>query len=99
LVIGASAPHALAHRPANPIDITGVIKSFDKANQTFTVQTDKPAKLLKIAIGRDCKFKHDGVDAGDQILKPGAHVDINYFATIFTGNVAVTIELIGCETR
>ena len=52
LVIGGSAPHAPAHRPPIPIEIIGVIKGFDKANQTFTIQTDKPAKMLRIAVGR-----------------------------------------------
>jgi hypothetical protein len=85
--------HAIARRPSIPIEVTGVIRSFDKADQTFVIETDEPAKMLTVAVGRYCKFKQNGADTGEKILRRGARVKVNYFATIFTGNIALEIEL------
>jgi hypothetical protein len=72
-----------------PAEITGTIRSFDKATQTFTIQVDEPARVFTIAVGSDCEFKENGAPTGEQILKQGARVEVSYFATIFTGNIAV----------
>jgi hypothetical protein len=70
-----------------------MIIGFNRTSQMFTIRVDEPARILTIAVGRDCKFKRHGTPAGEQILKPGAGVKVSYFATIFTGNIAVEIEL------
>jgi hypothetical protein len=75
-----------------PIEVTGTIAGFDRATQTFTMQVDEPAGNLTIRVGRDCKFKQDGGPSGEQILRQGARVKVSYFATIFTGKIAVEIE-------
>jgi len=75
-----------------PIEITGTIISFNRPNQMFTIQVDEPARVLTIAVGRDCKFKRHGAPAGEEILTSGARARVRYFATIFTGNIAVEIE-------
>lgn len=84
--------HAAARGRSFAIEITGTIVSFDRATQIFTIQIDQPARTLTIAVGRNCKFIQNGVSTGDQILKKAAHVRVSYFATIFTGNIAVKIE-------
>jgi hypothetical protein len=83
---------ASAHRPSFPIEITGTVINFDRANQTFTIRVDEPARILTIGVGRDCKFKRNGTPTGEEILKTGARLKVSYFATIFTGNIAVEIE-------
>ena len=75
-----------------PIEVTGTVINFDRANQTFTIRVDEPARVLTIGIGRDCKFKRSGTPTGEQILKKRARVKVSYFATIFTGNIAVEVE-------
>jgi hypothetical protein len=75
-----------------PIEVTGTIRMFDGANHIFTFQSDKRAPVLTIAVGRDCRFFQNGAPAGEWILKKGARVNVSYFATIFTGNIAVKIE-------
>ncbi len=72
--------------------MTGTVTSVDKASQTFIVQTDEPAKIITIGLRWDCKLKRDGAPAGADILKKGAYVRVSYFATIFSGNLAVEIE-------
>jgi len=85
--------HIAARGRSFPIEVTGTIIRFNRASQMFTIQVDEPTHLLTIAVGRDCKFKRHAAAAGEQILKPGAHVKVSYFATIFTGKIAVEIEL------
>ena len=74
-----------------PAEIAGTIRNFDKATQTFTIQVDEPARIFSIAIGSDCQFKENGTPTGEQILRQGARVKVSYFATIFTGNIAVDV--------
>jgi hypothetical protein len=74
------------------VEITGTILGFNRATQIFTIQVDQPTRILTIAVGRNCKFIQNGVSTGDQILKKAARVRVSYFATIFTGNIAVKIE-------
>ena len=92
LLFGVFVVHGAARGRSFPIEITGTIKMFDRANHTFVIQSDEPAGLLTIAVGRDCKFIQNGTATGDQILKKGARVRVSYFSTIFTGKVAVKIE-------
>jgi hypothetical protein len=75
-----------------PIEATGTIAGFDRATRTFTMQVDEPARILTIAVGRNCKFIENGVSTGERILKKAARVRVSYFATLFTGNIAVKIE-------
>jgi hypothetical protein len=75
-----------------PIEITGTVLSVNRMNHTFTIRADEPARILTIAMGRDCKFKQNGASTGEQILRPGVRVKVSYFATIFTGDIAVAIE-------
>jgi hypothetical protein len=84
--------HATARGRSFPIEVTGTIKMFDRANHIFTIQSDEPARVLTIAVGRDCKFIQKGVPTGEWILKKGARVRVSYFSTIFTGKIAVKIE-------
>ena len=92
-LLGISVDYAAARGRSFPIEITGSIVNFDRANQAFTIQVDEPARILTIAIGRDCKFKKYGASTAEQILRRGARVKVRYFATILTGNIAVEIEL------
>lgn len=87
-----SAIEVRARGRSFPIEITGTIISFDRANEAFAIQADEPARVLPIAVGRDCKFKASARTIGGQILRPGAQVRVSYFATVFTGNIAVEIE-------
>jgi len=48
---------ALARGRSFPIEITGTIVSFDRADYVFTIKVDEPARVLTIAAGRDCKFE------------------------------------------
>ena len=90
--LGSFVGHVAARGRSFPIEVTGTIAMFDPANQTFAIQVDEPARILTIAIGRDCNFVQGGAPAGEQILQRGAQVRVSYFATIFTGNIAVKIE-------
>jgi hypothetical protein len=85
--------HLAARGRSFPIQVIGTIIGFNRTSQMFTIRVDEPAHVLTITVGRDCKFKRHGAPAGEQILKPGARVKVSYFATIFTGNIAVEIEL------
>jgi DUF917 family protein len=93
LLLGILVVHAAARGRSFPIKVTGTIRMFDKANQVFTIQVDQPAGVLTIAVGRDCKFIQNGAPTGEQTLKKGARVKVSYFSTIFTGKIAVKIEL------
>ena len=84
--------HIAARGRSFPIEITGVIATFDRTNHVFLIQVDRPSRLLTIAEGRDCKFITNGTPSGEQILRKGARLRVKYFATIFTGNIAVKIE-------
>lgn len=90
---GSSTKDASARGRSFPIEITGTIVSFDRANQTFTIRVDEPARVLTIGVGRHCKFKAHGALTGERIVRVGARVKVSYFATIFTGNIAVEIQL------
>jgi hypothetical protein len=46
-----------------------------------------------MGLRRDCKFLKSGAPAKMGMLRKGAYVKVSYFATIFTGNLAVEIEL------
>ena len=85
--------HAVARRLPTPIDVTGTIKIFDRANHVLTIQVDKPAGVLSIVVPRDCKFIQNSTPMGEQSLQKGARAKIRYVSTIFTGKIAVTIEL------
>jgi hypothetical protein len=91
-LLGIFVVHVTARGRSFPIEVTGTIKMFDRANHTFTFQSDKPARVLTIAVGRECQFFQNGAPAGEWILKKGARVKVSYFSTIFTGNIAVRIE-------
>ena len=92
LLLRALPAHASARGRSFPIEVTGTIISVNGWKTEFTIQVDEPACVLTIAIGRDCKFKQNGAPAGEHILRPGARVKVSYFATIFTGDIAVDIE-------
>jgi hypothetical protein len=76
-----------------PIRVIGTIVGFNRTSETFTIRVEESGRTLTIAVGRDCKFERHGAPTAQQILKPGARVKVNYFATIFTGNIAVEIDL------
>lgn len=92
-LVGIFVVHATARGRSFPIEVTGTITMFDKANHMFTIHVDEPSRILTIAVGRDCKFKHSGRATTEQILKQGARVKVRYFSTIFTGKIAVEIDL------
>jgi hypothetical protein len=92
LLLGALPSHASARGRSFPIEVTGTIINVDRSKAEFTIQVDEPASILTIGVGRDCKFKQNGTPTGEQILKRGARVKVSYFATIFTGKIAVEIE-------
>ena len=48
--------------------------------------------MLTIGLEWDCKFKRDGAPAATDILRKSAYLKVSYFATIFTGNLAVEVE-------
>jgi hypothetical protein len=75
-----------------PSEMTGTIQDFDRLTQTFVLEADQPAKMLKIGLRDDCKFLKSSRPAGAEVLRKGMRVKVSYFATIFTGNLAVAIE-------
>jgi hypothetical protein len=91
LLLGALTDHALARGLSFPIEVTGTIINVDRSRAEFLIQVDEPAGILTIGIGRDCKFIYHGAPAGGEILRRGARVRVKYFATIFTGKIAVQI--------
>ena len=91
-ITGPFANVAFARGRSFPIEVTGVIRSVDRSTQTFTLEADEPATVLTIGLRYDCKFIERGRSEGADILQRDAHVKVSYFATIFTGNLAVEIE-------
>jgi hypothetical protein len=84
---------ALARGRSFPIEVTGTILNVDRTNCECTLRVDEPDRVLRMGPRRDCKFLKNGAPAKTDILKKGAYVKVSYFATIFTGNLAVEIEL------
>ena len=84
--------HALARGRSFPIEVTGTIIHVDRSKAEFTIQIDEPARVLKIGVREDCKFTNVSAPAGIDVLRKGGRVRVRYFATIFTGNLAVEIE-------
>jgi hypothetical protein len=93
LLVGLCMPAISADDRSFPAEVTGTIRSFDQETQTFTIKVDEPVSILTLMVGRDCKFTTNGAPGGERILKPGARVKVSYFATIFTGNIAVAIAM------
>jgi hypothetical protein len=92
LGLGLLATDVSARGRSFPIKVTGTIINVDWTNFEFTMRVDEPARLLVIGLRRDCKFLRNGAPAKSDILKKGTYVKVSYFATIFTGNLAVGIE-------
>lgn len=92
LGLGPIATDCVARGRSFPIEVTGTIISVDRKNYEFTLRVDEPARILVIGLGRDCKFLKHAARPKIGLLKKGAHLKVSYFATIFTGNVAVEIE-------
>jgi hypothetical protein len=92
LLLGALPSHASARGRSFPIEVTGTILNVDRWKTEFAIQVDEPARILTIAVGRDCKFIRHDAPAQDDILRKGARVRVKYFSTIFTGKIAVEIE-------
>jgi hypothetical protein len=92
LLLGAFPGHASARGRSFPIEVTGTIINVDRSKTEFTIRVDEHASILTIGVGRDCKFKQNGMPAVEQILRKGARVKVSYFATIFTGKIAVEID-------
>jgi hypothetical protein len=93
LLLGLCPSEVSADDRSFPLEISGMIRSFDEPAQTFTVEVDESARVLTIAVGRDCKFTENGAPSGEEILKQGARVKVSYFATIFTGKIAVGVAI------
>jgi hypothetical protein len=91
-IAGPFANLASARGRSFPIEVTGIIRSVDRSSWTFTLEADEPATALNIALRYDCKFVERGSTANSHVLRTGAYVKVSYFATIFTGNLAVEIE-------
>jgi hypothetical protein len=92
-LLGIFVVHATARGRSFPNEVTGTIRMYDRANHVFVIQVDEPAGALTIAVGRDCRFIQNGMLTGEQMLKKGARLKVSYFSTIFTGKIAVKIEL------
>ena len=93
LLLGLWPPEVSASGGSFPVEIAGTIRSFDEPTQMFTVEVDESGRVLTIAVGRDCKFTENGAPTGEEILKQGARVKVSYFATIFTGKIAVDVAI------
>jgi hypothetical protein len=89
---GPLGTDVLARGRSFPIEVTGTIINVDRTNYEFTLRVDEPARVLLIGLRHDCKFLRNGTPTKMDILKKGAYVKLSYFATIFTGNLAVEIE-------
>ena len=92
LLLGASPDEASARGRSFPIEVTGTIISVDRSSTEFTIQVDAPARVLTIGLRRDCRFVKNGAPAKIDIIRKAARVKVSYFATIFTGNLAVAVE-------
>ena len=93
LGLGPFATNVFGRGRSFPIEVTGTIINVDRTNYEFTLRVDEPARVLVIGLRRDCKFLRNGALAKMDILRKGAYVKVSYFATIFTGNLAVEIEV------
>ena len=93
LLLGLWPSKVSADDRSFPLEITGTIRNFDEPTQMFTVEVDESGRVLTIAVGRDCKFTENGAPTGEKILKQGARVKVSYFATIFTGKIAVDVAI------
>ena len=93
LLLGLWPSEVSADDRSFPLVITGTIRNFDEPTQKLTVEVDESARVLTMAVGRDCKFTENGAPTGEEILKQGARVTVSYFATIFTGNIAVDVAM------
>jgi hypothetical protein len=91
--LGPLATDVFARGRSFPIEVTGTIINVDRTSYECTLRVDEPARVLRMGPRRDCKFLKNGAPAKTDILKKGAYVKVSYFATIFTGNLAVEIEL------
>ena len=92
LVLCSSMPHVWARGRSFPQEATGVITSVEKGGLTFTFAADEPARILKLAVGENCKFSHAGAPADMGIIRRNARIRVGFFATVFTGRVAVEIQ-------
>jgi hypothetical protein len=92
LGLGPFATNVFARGRSFPIEVTGTIINVDRTNYEFALRVDEPACVLLIGLRHDCKFLRNGTPTKMDILKKGAYVKVSYFATIFTGNLAVEIE-------
>jgi hypothetical protein len=99
LLAGLFINEALARGRSFPIEVTGTIMTFNRGDHVFAIRVEEPVRVLTIAVGRDCKFKKDGVAAEERVLKRGARVKVSYFATIFTGNIAVEIDSVTTASK
>jgi hypothetical protein len=93
LLLGLWPSEVSAGDRSFPLEITGTIRNFDEPTQKLTVEVDESARVLTVAVGRDCKFTENGAPTGEEILKQGARVKVSYFATIFTGKIAVDVAI------
>jgi hypothetical protein len=84
---------ALARGRSFPIEVTGTIIHVDRPKAEFTIQIDEPARVLTIGLKQDCKFTNVSAPARIDTFRKGNRVRVRYFATIFTGNLAVEIEM------
>ena len=93
IVLGPLATDVFARGRSFPVEVTGTILNVDRTNCECTMRVDEPARVLRMGPRRDCKFLKNGAPANTAMLRKGAYVKVSYFATIFTGNLAVEIEL------
>jgi hypothetical protein len=93
IVLGPLATDVFARGRSFPIEVTGTILNVDRTNYECTMRVDEPARVLRMGPRRNCKFLKNGAPANIAMLRKGAYVKVSYFATIFTGNLAVEIEL------
>jgi hypothetical protein len=92
LVLCFSTPHVWPRGRSFPEEATGVITSIEKGGLTFTFAADEPARTLKLDVGASCKFSHAGAPADIGIIRRNARIKVSFFATVFTGRIAVEIE-------
>jgi hypothetical protein len=92
IVLCSLSPDTWARGRSFPEEATGIIRSVQNGGLTFTLATDEPARILKLAVGESCKFSHAGVPADVDIIRNNARIKVSFFSTVFTGRVAVEIE-------
>jgi hypothetical protein len=86
------SPDLWARGRSFPLEATGIITSVENGGLTFTLVTDEPARILRLAVGESCKFSHAGAPADVGIIRNTACVKVSFWSTVFTGRVAVEIE-------